>query len=264
MTEEQIEQYDAHRSGTMKLKPFYERLMDGMAAAYYEALTGEKSSVLAACGTYRSLGAPQAKYMFDNDLETYYHSGEGQRTDDFVGVDLGVVRKVREVRIIQGRNSVDDVDYFDHCVLEYSVDGKEWVAMMEPMEGVYDIEWRGEAVEARYVGIRKLESKKRNWLAIRSFEINPVAESEYGWDANPFTSVAASEAVVKALPEGATTVQLLLGKLAEGAYVEFLDKESKPLSRLDVVKPNIKLDIVDGAAFIAIKNDGGLIEVVFK
>ena len=264
MTEEQIEQYDAHRSGTMKLKPFYERLMDGMAAAYYEALTGEKSSVLAACGTYRSLGAPQAKYMFDNDLETYYHSGEGQRTDDFVGVDLGVVRKVREVRIIQGRNSVDDVDYFDHCVLEYSVDGKEWVAMMEPMEGVYDIEWRGEAVEARYVGIRKLKSKKRNWLAIRSFEINPVAESEYGWDANPFTSVAASEAVVKALPEGATTVQLLLGKLAEGAYVELLDKKSKPLSRLDVVKPNTKLDIVDGAAFIAIKNDGGLIEVVFK
>lgn len=264
MTEAEIEQYDAHRSGTMKLKPFYERLMDGMAAAYYEALTGEKSSVLAACGTYRSLGAPQAKYMFDNDLETYYHSGEGQRTDDFVGVDLGVVRKVREVRIIQGRNSVDDVDYFDHCVLEYSVDGKEWVAMMEPMEGVYDIEWRGEAVEARYVGIRKLESKKRNWLAIRSFEINPVAESEYGWDANPFTSVAASEAVVKALPEGATTVQLLLGKLAEGAYVELLDKESKPLSRLDVVKPNTKLDIVDGAAFIAIKNDGGLIEVVFK
>ena len=264
MTEAEIEQYDAHRSGTMKLKPFYERLMDGMAAAYYEALTGEKSSVLAACGTYRSLGAPQAKYMFDNDLETYYHSGEGQRTDDFVGVDLGVVRKVREVRIIQGRNSVDDVDYFDHCVLEYSVDGKEWVAMMEPMEGVYDIEWKGEAIEARYVGIRKLESEKRNWLAIRSFEINPVAESEYGWDANPFTSVAASEAVVKALPEGATTVQLLLGKLAEGAYVELLDKESKTLSRLDVVKPNTKLDLVDGAAFIAIKNDGGLFEVVFK
>ena len=264
MTEEQIEQYDAHRSGTMKLKPFYERLMDGMAAAYYEALTGEKSSVLAACGTYRSLGAPQAKYMFDNDLETYYHSGEGQRTDDFVGVDLGVVRKVRKVRIIQGRNSVDDVDYFDHCVLEYSVDGKEWVAIMEPMEGVYYIECRGDDVESRYVGIRKLESKKRNWLAIRSFEINPVAESEYGWDANPFTSVAASEAIVKALPEGATTVQLLLGKIAEGAYVELLDKESKPLSRLDVVKPNTKLDIVDGAAFIAIKNDGGLIEVVFK
>jgi hyaluronoglucosaminidase len=248
----------------MKLKPFYERLMDGMAAAYYEALTGEKSSVLTACGTYRSLGAPQAKYMFDNDLETYYHSGEGQRTDDFVGVDLGVVRKVREVRIIQGRNSVDDVDYFDHCVLEYSVDGQEWFAMTEPMEGVYDIEWQGEAVEARYVGIRKLESKKRNWLAIRSFEINPVAESEYGWDANPFTFVDPHEAVVATVAEGATTAQLLLGKLSEGAYVELLDGERNSVKRIELSQPNTKLDIPTGVAYLAIRNEGGVYEVVFK
>lgn len=264
MTEKEIEMYDAHRSGTMKLKPFYERLMDGMAAAYYEALTGEKSSVLTACGSYRSLGAPQAKYMFDNDIETYYHSGDGQRTDDFVGVDLGVVRKVREVRIIQGRNSVDDVDYFDHCVLEYSVDGKEWVAMMEPMEGVYDIEWRGEAVEARYVGIRKLESKKRNWLAIRSFEINPVAESEYGWDANPFTVVDAREAVTVAVKEGATSVQLLLGKLSEGAYVELLDKDNNVLSHTALQAPNAKFELNEGVAFVKVKCDGGLFETIFK
>ena len=264
MTEKEIEMYDAHRSGTMKLKPFYERLMDGMAAAYYEALTGEKSSVLTACGSYRSLGAPQAKYMFDNDIETYYHSGDGQRTDDFVGVDLGVVRKVREVRIIQGRNSVDDVDYFDHCVLEYSVDGQEWFAMMEPMEGVYDIEWRGEAVEARYVGIRKLESKKRNWLAIRSFEINPVAESEYGWDANPFTVVDAREAVTVAVKEGATSVQLLLGKLSEGAYVELLDKDNNVLSHTALQAPNAKFELNEGVAFVKVKCDGGLFETIFK
>lgn len=264
MTEAEIEQYDAHRSGTMKLKPFYERLMDGMAAAYYEALTGEKSSVLTACGTYRSLGAPQAKYMFDNDLETYYHSGEGQRTDDFVGVDLGVVRKVREVRIIQGRNSVDDVDYFDHCVLEYSVDGQEWFAMTEPMEGVYDIEWQGEAVEARYVGIRKLESKKRNWLAIRSFEINPVAESEYGWDANPFTVVSATEPLSQAVKEGATSVQLLLGKLSEGAYVELQDANHNVLAHVALTTPNTKLELAQDVAYVVVKNEGGLFETVFK
>ena len=264
MTEAEIEQYDAHRSGTMKLKPFYERLMDGMAAAYYEALTGEKSSVLTACGTYRSLGAPQAKYMFDNDIETYYHSGEGQRTDDFVGVDLGVVRKVREVRIIQGRNSVDDVDYFDHCVLEYSVDGQEWFAMTEPMEGVYDIEWQGEAVEARYVGIRKLESKKRNWLAIRSFEINPVAESEYGWDANPFTFVSATEPLSQAVKEGATSVQLLLGKLSEDAYVELQDANHNVLAHVALTTPNTKLELAQDVAYVVVKNEGGLFETVFK
>ena len=124
MSLEAIEMYDAHRVGTMKLKPFYERVMDGLVSRYYEYLTGEKSSTLKACGTYNSLLAPQNKYMFDNDIETYYHSGEGQRTDHFVGADMGVVREVREIRIIQGRNSVDDVDYFDHCILEYSKDGK--------------------------------------------------------------------------------------------------------------------------------------------
>ena len=136
--------------------------------------------------------------------------------------------------------------------------------MTEPMQGVYDIEWKGEAVEARYVGIRKLESKKRNWLAIRSFEINPVAESEYGWDANPFTVVDAREAVVTAVAEGAATAQLLLGKLSEGAYVELLDSNRAPIQRLDITQPNTKLNLATGTAYIAIKNDGGLYEVVFK
>ena len=149
-----------------------------------------------------SLLAPQNKYMFDNDPETYYHSGEAQRTDHFVGVDMGIVREVREIRIIQGRNSVDDVDYFDHCILEYSKDGETWVALTEPMEGVYEIEWCGEPFEARYVGIRKLESKKRNWLAIRSFEINPVAEADFGWDANPFTFVKVEGSIVVDIMSG--------------------------------------------------------------
>ena len=136
--------------------------------------------------------------------------------------------------------------------------------MAEPMTGVYDIEWRGEAVEARYVGIRKLESKKRNWLAIRSFEINPVAESEYGWDANPFTVVDAHEAVVATIAKDATTAQLLLGKLSEGAYVELLDSNRVPIKRLSLTQPNTKLDLTPGAAYIAIQNDGGVYEVVFK
>ena len=215
MSLEDIEAYDAHRVGTMKLKPFYERTMDGLVSRYYEYLTGQKSSTLKACGTYNSLLAPQNKYMFDNDLETYYHSGEAQRTDHFVGADMGIVREIREISIIQGRNSVDDVDYFDHCVLEYSKDGNEWFALTEPMEGVYEIYWKGEPFEARYVGIRKLESKKRNWLAIREFAINPVDKSEYGWDANPFTEVSSTEELRVDVKEGAKTVRLLLGKLAE-------------------------------------------------
>ncbi len=265
MSEEDVKMFDAHRVGTQKLHPFYERLMDDMAAAYYEQLTGEKSSTLKACGTYKSLGAPQAKYMFDNDLTTYYHSGNGQRTDHFVGVDMGVVRPVREIRIIQGRNSVDDVDYFDHCVVEYSVDGEEWVALTEPLQGVYEIEWKGEPFQARYVGIRKLESAKRNWLAIRSFEINPVAESEYGWDANPFTFYSSDEPMKMAVAKGKTSAMLLLGEVAEGAYVEMLSKKGKVLGRVELSAPHAEFDVVKKTAYLNIYNPkGGLYEVVLK
>ena len=264
MTEDDIADYDAHRCGTMKLQPFYERLMDDMAAAYYESLTGEKSSVLSPMGVYKSLQAPQAKYMFDNDPETYYHSGEGQRTNDFVGVDLGIVRSVQHVRVVQGRNSVDDVDYFDHCVVEYSVDGIDWISLTEPLKGVYEIEWKGEPVEARYIAIRKLESAKRNWLAVRSFEINPVAESQYGWDANPFTKVESDNKVMLAVPRGTREVQLLLGKIAKDAYVEVYDDEYKPIADIELTRPNTTLELTSQVAYIAICNKGGLYELIFR
>ena len=255
--------YDAHRVGTMKLKPFYERLMDDMAAAYYESLTGVKASTLAPVGTYRSLGAPQAKYMFDNDPETYYHSGDGQRTDHFVGADMGVVREVREIRIIQGRNSVDDVDYFDHTVLEYSVDGETWVALTEPLKGVYEIEWKGEPFMARYVGIRKLESEKRNWLAIRSFDINPVTKEEYGVDSNPFTFLATDGSATFTLKEGTTRVTLLMGNVAEGARCKLYNRDGELVGDVAVESAILHLDSTD-VATIELSGVAAVFECVEK
>ncbi len=272
MTEEEIAAFDAHRIGTMKLHPFYERMMDDMASAYYESLTGQKASTLAPVGVYNSLAAPQAKYMFDNDLETYYHSGQAQRTDDFVGADMGIVREVREVRIIQGRNSVDDVDYFDHCVVEYSSDGKNWIALTEPLQGVYDIEWRGEPFEARYVGIRKLESTKRNWLAIREFAINPVTESEYGWDCNPFTSLKVESSIDVEIPSacntGLTSLELMLGELDGRVeyriYNDFADYSSGEItsSRTSIALP--ATSICSGKWRIELKGDFDLYELFYR
>ena len=261
MSETDIEAFDAHRIGTMKLHPFYERLMDDMAAAYFESLTGAKSSTLSPIGSYKSLDAPQAKYMFDNDPETYYHSGQGQRTDDFVGVDLGIVREVREVRITQGRNSVDDVDYFDHTVVEYSADGQTWEALTEPLEGVYDIEWRGEPFEARYVGIRKLESKKRNWLAIRSFDINPVTAEEYGHDNNPYTALAIEGSTRITLPAETSACTLLLGLRSDDARYELLSAEGIVIGQGDITTSHLSIDTA-GATYIDIYGVDRLFETV--
>lgn len=263
MSEADIAAFDAHRVGTMKLHPFYERLMDDMAAAYFESLTGAKSSTLSPIGTYISLGAPQAKYMFDNDPETYYHSGQGQRTDDFVGVDLGIVREVREVRIIQGRNSVDDVDYFDHTIVEYSADGNTWEALTEPLEGVYDVVWAGEPFEARYVGIRKLESEKRNWLAIRAFEINPVTPEEYGADNNPYTALAIEGSTRITLPEATTSCTLLLGLLDADARYTLLTEDGNVVREGNITTSHLHLDTT-GAAYIDIYGVDRLFETVIN
>uniref|UniRef100_UPI0040564E52 beta-N-acetylglucosaminidase domain-containing protein n=1 Tax=Alistipes sp. TaxID=1872444 RepID=UPI0040564E52 len=264
MSEEDIAAFDAHRVGTMKLQPFYERMMDDLAAAYYEKISGQKSSTLTTAGSYRSLAAPQAKYMFDNDPETYYHSGQAQRTDDFVAVDMGIVREVREVRIIQGRNSVDDVDYFDHVIVEYSADGEVWHALTEPLQGVYDIEWKGEPFEARYVGIRKLESEKRNWLAIRAFEINPVAEAEYGVDGNPFTALeteaAASFSVAEAARDG-RCVALLAG--IQGASYRLLAEDGSVVREGSVEQPLFVVDDLAGVASIEFAGVDKIFEVLF-
>ena len=264
MSEADIEAYDAHRVGTMKLKPFYERVMDGLVSRYYEYLTGEKSSTLTAAGSYISLRAPQAKYMFDNDLETYYHSGQAQRTDDCVVADMGIVREVRELRIIQGRNSVDDVDYFDNVIVEYSKDGEEWIALTVPMEGVYDILWQGEPFEARYVGIRKLESKKRNWLAIREFAINPVEKSEYGWDSNPFTSFATSESLNIAIAEDATSLRLLLGTLDNELCYEITDAKGKVLSNGTITNAEQVIALPEGATALHLAGKATLYEAIVK
>lgn len=266
MSEKDVEMYDAHRVGTMKLQPFYERVMDGLVSAYYEYYTGEKSSTLSAAGSYKSLMAPAAKYMFDNDLTTYYHSGQGQRTDEFVAADMGIVREVREVRIIQGRNSVDDVDYFDHAIVEYSCDGENWVALTDSLSGVYDVEWKGEPFMARMVRIRKLPSQKRNWLAIRSFEINPVKVEDYGWDKNPFTFYRYDGEVAVAVPEGVTRATLLLGELpSDGIEYALLARDGKILQDgiIKECEASLKFDCCE-VAQIQLKGNAALYEVIFK
>ena len=166
--------YQAHKSGTMKLQPFYENGMDDMAIEFFKKVAGKTPAFYKGVGTYKSLGTTQNKLMLDNDSTTFYHSGASQNTGDWIGLDLGAVRPVREVRILQGRNSVDDVDYFDNIIVEASADGKTWTPLTGELKKTYIINWKGNPAEARYVRMRKLQSDKKSWCAVREFVVNPV------------------------------------------------------------------------------------------
>lgn len=105
MTEEEIAAYNAHKSGTLKLQPFYENIMDEMAAAFYREIFGKVPFWPQAIGTYPTLGTTQSKLMFDYDESTFFNSGDGQKEGHWIGADLGAVRPVSEVKLLQGKTS---------------------------------------------------------------------------------------------------------------------------------------------------------------
>ena len=118
MTQEELDSYNAHKCGTLKLQPFYENAMDDLGVMFFESLSGERSSVMYGMGSFNNSFSTQTKLMFDNDSTTYYTSGVAQSKGSWIGVDLGSVIPVKEIFILQGRNTEDDVDYFDHAALQ--------------------------------------------------------------------------------------------------------------------------------------------------
>lgn len=176
MTEDDRKAFEAHKTGTMKLQPFYEKAMDDMYCAFYQRVTGEVAPRYRGIGTYANLASVQSKLMTDGNDSTFYTSASGQKPGDWIGLDLMAPREVSEVDIKQGRNSVDDVDFFDHVVLEASVDGETWFTLVAPPASTYEFCYNGKPFTARYVRLRRLDSDRRNWAAVREFRVRLTRE----------------------------------------------------------------------------------------
>lgn len=278
MSKEDVAAYEKHKSGTMVLQPFYEQSMDDMASGFFKKLTGKVPAFYKGIGTYATLRTTQSKAMFDNDSTTYYTSGNGQNTGDWIGADLGCVRSVSEVRILQGRNSVDDVDYFDNTVLEYSLDKKEWKALTGELKKQYIINWKTDSpVEARYIRIKKLKSDKRNWAAVRTFEVNPTTPDRlsftveakdmqaamYGFDENPCTSFTNEGTLTFGVEKGVTGYTFLL-KVAPGSSVvcRQLNAKGKVLATTSIDQSFCKIELVKKAAKVQLDCSAEIFEII--
>lgn len=279
MTEQERKDYEAHKSGTMKLQPFYENAMDDMVAGFFTRLTGDVPTSYKGIGTFANVRTTLSKLMFDNDSTTFYTSGMAQKEGDWTGADLGRVRDVEEVRILQGRNSVDDVDYFDHAVVEYSEDGKTWTPLTGELEKQYVINWSGEPVRARYVRLKRLESPRTNWASVRSFEVNPVraerlgfeieaedaAQALYAFDRNPGTSFENRGVLKFGIPEGTKQYTLLLKLPAEGAVtVRQLAADGTEAARTTVDRPFAEVAVAEGAATIELEGQAEVFEILAR
>lgn len=279
MNAEDKKAYDAHRSGTMKLQPFYEKVMEDMSEAFYERLTGGKPAVQRPVGSYPSVYTTQSKNMLDADTLSFYHSGVGQKTGDWIGLDLGKVMPIWEVELKQGRNATDDVDYFDHAILECSTDGQTWHPLIADLRKQYDIRWTGQGVRGRFVRLRKLPSEKTNWLAVRSFKVNPVSVSSLGldvrsgqgeapiraFDEQPLTSFHLAGTLSFSVPKHARRYVLLL-KLPENQTVKVRqhDKKGRVVAEAAVNSSFCQFDVVKKAARLSIEGNAEIYEIIRK
>lgn len=278
MTPEDVVAYQAHKSGTMKLQPFYENAMDDMLYEFYKSVAGSLPNIYKPLGSYKNLASPQGKLMLDNDTTTYYHSGNAQRTNHWIGLDLGQPTDVEAVSIYQGRNSVDDVDYFDKAVVEASVDGKDWQPLTEELEGQYVIDWKGNPVKARYVRLRKLESKKSNWAAIRSFRVNPVSENNIGvlieaknnakallaFDKNPSTAYTNEGALKFSRREDANSAIFLLDTVKGNIQLKQLNAKGEVIESRNIDSPYTNITFAPETRNLVIEGPARIFEIIQK
>lgn len=276
MSPEDRKAYEAHKSGTMKLQPFYEHAMDDMAHGFLMQLSGEVPTDYRGIGSFASAATILTKQMFDRDTTTYYTSGMAQKAGDWIGVDLRTVREVREVAILQGRNSTDDVDYFDHAVVEYSADGKAWKPLTGELDRQYVIRWEGEPVEARYVRLRRLDSERTNYASVRSFEVNPLRPELLGFrleadepqqavrafDLDPATSYTNRATLAFEIPDGTTAYTLLLGPLSAPVRFIQLSADGTPLAQTAVETPFRRIEVATGASEVRIEGPAEIFEII--
>ena len=277
MSKEDRKAYEAHKSGTLKLQPFYENAMDDMAHGFLKKLLGTTPKDYKGIGSFGNSGTILTKLMLDNDTTTYYTSGIGQKEGEWIGVDLRDIRDVTEILILQGRNSVDDVDYFDHAILECSADGKTWTPLIKELNKQYVINWKGDAVKARYVRLKRLESERKNYASVRSFEVNPLhvenlgfkLESEnpqqvvYAFDQNLSTFYKVSNALTFEVPQGTKTYTLLMDKLSAPLKVKQFDKKGELVSETSISSPFFKLELTnDKVTKVTLEGKAEIFEVI--
>ena len=164
-------------SGSKRLQPFAAELVGYVEKTLTPLFDANYSGfdLYAVLGGQKQTMDDNARKMFDGDENTYAQWNVIQQLDDYFGVDLGVVKPVTDISIVQA-NSDTHHDYFHKAVLEYSEDGRTWTQLGDRFNDTYRIELDGLDIQARYVRLRLAEvgtaTKPDYWTHVREFTVN--------------------------------------------------------------------------------------------
>ena len=107
-------------------------------------------------------------FVADNDYGTSFVCSDTIKKGDFVQLDLGVEKKIRDISLVQGPGG----DYMDGDI-EYSLDGENWTKL-GAVEGT-DTLIKDLDVKARYVRVISTGYKDR-WSRVREFTVNKTVK----------------------------------------------------------------------------------------
>ncbi len=258
--------YEAHKIGTLKWQPFYEDLMDKMVDNFYRNEAGAPSSIPEVIGTFGNLQTPSRKKMFDNDTSTVYFADRVQQDGDFIGILLPEPTPLRNIKILQGRDS-NDVVCFDKAAVEYSVDGKEWTMLLDSLEWKRDIIWQlpegAEAPVAIAVRLKKYPSDNVQGIGIREFAVNSEGIT-YAFDRNPST-FEILDGTMEFVPADGTRELIMLMDTPRGTVTAIQrDSKGNPLAETTIHTAYSKLPLAEGAAKVELAGNADIYEIIMK
>ena len=167
--------------GSKRIQPFAAELVSYVESTLTPIFDANYSgqSLYAVIGGQKKSMDDNAAKMFDGNENTYTQWDVDQKKDDYFGVDLGVVKKVTDISIVQA-NSDTHHDYFHKAVLEYSEDGKNFTQLGDLYNDTYRIQLENLDIQARYVRFRLVQTgadsgKANHWTHVREFTVNKQA-----------------------------------------------------------------------------------------
>lgn len=154
---------------------------------------------------------------------------------------------------------------------------KTWKALTGELDKQYIIHWQGAPEKARYVRLKRLDSKRTNYASVRSFDVNPLRPENmgfsleadsldkaiYAFDNNLATSYKSTKALTFGVKENVKAYTLLMNRLSAPLKCIQLDKKGKVVSETMIETPFARIELTNkSVAKIRLEGAAEVFEIV--
>lgn len=167
------------KAGSKRLQPFASKLVPYIKEAIVPVLfpdggTKDEPTFYGMINGKQLTADAESDKMFDGSDATAASFAGTQLQGDYLGVDLGSVKTVSSVQVLQGADD-EDQSYFHDAVLECSADGENWTALTARADSCR-IQADGLTIPARYVRMRLTGDGSGDMTRVREFTVTAASQ----------------------------------------------------------------------------------------